>query len=221
VTAIKHILPGYAMLLALSCSMAQSPSLVDAPSSAVAPGKSTRVTFSGKNLAGATGVWTSFPAKAVIDTNSNDAGKTVVNFTLAKEVPVGIGALRLATTNGISDLRLIMIDNLPVVAKSGTNKTIASAQELKLPVAVDGHCEELGFDYYTFKAAKGQRVSIELVANRLGSPLDPVVRVLDAADKELAYCDDDPATGSDARVSFRSPAAGRYVIELRDIGYQG
>jgi len=47
------------------------------------------------------------------------------------------------------------------------------------------------------------------------------VRLLDASGKELVYCDDDPATGSDSRFRFTSPATGRYVIELRDIGYQG
>ena len=114
-----------------------------------------------------------------------------------------------------------MIDDLPNVTKSGTHKTIASAQELKLPVAVDGNCEETSFDYYAFRAKKGQRVSVEVVANRLGSPLDPVVRLLDAAGKELVYCDDDPAVGSDARFSFTAPRTGRYFIELRDVGYQG
>jgi len=175
---IKRILSGFAVVLSLGRSIAQAPSLSDAASSAVAPGKTTLITFSGKNLGGVTEVWTSFPAKAVIDTNSNDSGKTVVSLTLAKAVPVGIGALQLTTTSGISDLRLFMIDDLPSVTKSGTNKTIASAQELKLPVAVDGNCEELSLDHYTFKAKKGQRVSVEVVANRLGSLLDPVVRLL-------------------------------------------
>jgi len=68
--------------------------------------------------------------------------------------PSAIGAVRMATTNGISNLHLVMIDDLPGVAESRTNKTIASAQELKLPVAVDGNCEELSFDYYTFRAKK-------------------------------------------------------------------
>ncbi len=217
----KRIFSGFALVLSLSRSIAQAPSLSDAPSSAVAPGQTTKITFSGKNLGGASEVWTSFPAKTVIDTSRNDSEKIVVSLTLAKEIPVGIGAVQLATTNGISNLHLIMVDDLPAAAESGTNKTIASAQELKLPVAVDGHYEELSFDYYAFKAKKGQRVSVEVVANRLGSPLDPVVRLLDAAGKELAYCDDDPAAGSDSRVSFNSPATGRYVIELRDIGYQG
>jgi len=63
--------------------------------------------------------------------------------------------VQLATTNGISNLHLFMIDDLPSVSKSGTNKNSASAQRLNLPVAVDGACEELGFDYYQFHDRKG------------------------------------------------------------------
>src|SRR6266852_3152118 len=103
-TVIKRILPGCAIVLALSCSMAQSPSISDVPSSAVAPGKTTILTFPGKNLGGASEVWTSFPAKAVIDTNVNNSEKIVLALTLAKEVPAGIGAVQLATTNGVSNL---------------------------------------------------------------------------------------------------------------------
>ena len=206
-------------------SIGQSPVLYQAVPAAVAPGKTTTLTFSGEKLNGATGLWTCFPAQvsrvSSDKTNGNSSVEVAFQVSVPKNIPVGIGAAQLATTNGISNLHLIMLDDLPTAAESGTNKTIASAQELKLPVAVDGHYEELSFDYYAFKAKKGQRVSVEVVANRLGSPLDPVVRLLDAAGEELAYCDDDPAAGSDSRVSFTSPATGRYVIELRDIGYQG
>ena len=191
----------------------------------MSPGKTTTVTFSGENLNGAEELWTSFPAKVarVSSDKTNDpvSGKVTFQLSIPKDVPLGVRAVQLTTTNGASDLHLFMIDDLPNVTKSGTNKTIASAQELKLPVAVDGNCEETSFDYYAFRAKKGQRVAVEVVANRLGSPLDPVVRLLDAAGKELIYCDDDPAIGSDARFSFTAPSAGRYLIELRDIGYQG
>ena len=206
-------------------SIGQSPVLYHAVPAAVAPGKTTTLTFSGEKLNGATGLWTGFPAQvsrvSSDKTNGNSSVEVAFQVSVPKNIPVGIGAVQLATTNGLSNLHLIMVDDLPGVAESGTNKTIASAQQLKLPVAVDGNCDELSFDYYAFKAKKGQRVSVEVVANRLGSPLDPVVRLLDAAGKELAYCDDDPAAGSDSRISFTSPATGRYVIELRDIGYQG
>ena len=206
-------------------SIAQSPVLQYVVPSAVAPGKTTTLTFVGEKLNAATGLWTSFPAQVGLvstdKTNANTSGEAAFQLSVPKDVPAGIGAVRMASTNGISNLHLIMIDDLPGIAESRTNKAIASAQELKLPVAVDGNCEELSFDYYSFRAKKGQRVSVEVVANRLGSPLDPVVRLLDSAGKELAYCDDDPAAGCDSRVSFTSPATGRYVIELRDIAYQG
>jgi len=214
-----------AVCLSSGHSFAQSPSIDYALPSAVAPGKTTKVTFYGANLSGATELWTSFPAKiAPVPTGeTNDASRKQVTFqlTVSRDVPVGLGAVLLATTNGISDLHLLMIDDLPGVAKSGTNKTIAAAQELELPVAVDGNSDETSFDYYRFSAKKGQRVSVDVVANRLGSALDPVVRVLDGSGRELVYCDDDPAAGSDSRVRFTAPAAGRYLIELRDLGYQG
>jgi len=213
------------VVISICNSIAQGPSLNYAVPSSVAPGKTTAVTFFGENLNGAEELWTSFPAKVarVSSDKTNRAGSREIAFRLSipENVPVGIGAVQLATTNGISDLRLFMIDDLPGIAKSGTNQTIGSAQELKLPVAVEGNCEETSVDYYAFRAKKGQRVSVEVVANRLGSPLDPVLRLLDAAGREMDYCDDDPAAGSDARLRFQAPATARYLIELRDIGYQG
>jgi hypothetical protein len=206
-------------------SVGQSPVLSYSVPSAVAPGKTTTLTFFGEKLNGPVQLWTSFPARVdrVVSDKTNEQSSGEISFQLSvpKSVPVGIGTVQLATTNGVSVVQLVMIDDLRRIEENGTNKTIASAQELKLPVAVDGKSEDLSFDYYAFKAKKGQRVSIDVVANRLGSPLDPVVRLLDATGKELAYCDDDPAAGSDARLSFTCPASGRYLIELRDIGYQG
>jgi hypothetical protein len=212
------------MLVLTTCSVfAQSPALNHVLPSAVAPGKTTTLTLVGENLNGATELWTSFPAKVTraATTNANESGKVVFQVVVPKNVPVGIEAVRLATTNGVSNLVLLMIDDLPDAAGHGTNKTIATAQELKWPVAVDGQCDELCFDYYRLAAKRGQRVSVEVVANRLGSPLDPVVRLLDAAGKELAYCDDDPGLGSDPRFGFTIPASGQYLLEVRDVAYQG
>ena len=128
------------VVLSICNSIAQSPSLNYAVPSSVAPGKTTAVTFFGENLNGAEELWTSFPAKVarVSSDKTNRAGSREIAFRLSipKNVPVGIGAVQLTTTNGISDLRLFMIDDLPGIAKSGTNRTIGSAQELKLPVAV-------------------------------------------------------------------------------------
>jgi len=209
----------------LSAALAQSPNLTHIIPAAAAPGKSTEVTFFGKNLGGATELWTSFPCEAVLarpnGENEKETGKVTFRLTPAPETQVGIGAVRLATTNGISSLHLFMIDDLPGIAAVGTNKTIAAAQELRPPIAVDGATEPLSFDYFKFAASKGQRVTVDVVAARLGSALDPVVRLLDAKGRELVYCDDEPGAGPDSRFVFKAPAAGDYVIELRDANYQG
>src|SRR5262249_1150531 len=156
---------------------------------------------------GAMNLWTSFPASFIFLPRTNDAspdGKTVAcKLTVPPEVQVGIGALRLATTNGVSSLHLLMIDDLPSITENGQNKSLTNAQPLKPPIAVDGMCDELSFDFYRFTANKGQQISFEVVAQRLGSRLDPVMRLLDGKGRELAYCDDDPGAGADSRFTHK------------------
>jgi hypothetical protein len=101
-----------------------------------------------------------------------------------------------------------MVDDLPSALDNSSNKTIATAQELALPSAVDGACEAESFDYYKFQGVAGQRVTAEVVARRLGYPLDPVLRLLDASGRELAYSDDAPGIGPVGRTT-RERSQGR------------
>jgi len=216
---------GLALLLLARQSYGQSPVINVVTPSAVAPGATNIIIFNGDNLSGVTELWTSFSAQAQHDSPSapgeKEANGIRYRLSLAKDVPLGIGAVRLAATNGISNLQLLMIDNLPTIAESATNKSVQAAQELELPVAVDGTSEELSFDYYQIAVTNRQNISIEVVAHRLGSLLDPVLRLLDAKGRELGYCDDAPGTGADARLRHTFSAAGQYVIEVRDVRYQG
>jgi hypothetical protein len=215
-----------ALLLKWSVTcFAQAPSITYTAPHAVTPGHSLDVRLVGENLAGATGVWTSFPATVDlapgIEDNGADAGQVTYRFTLADDVAVGIGAVRVATGQGISSLRLMMIDDLASVAESGDNHSPSGAQELSLPVAVDGQCDAQQYDYYKLHATAGQRLSVDVVARRLGYPLDPVVRLLDASGRELAYSDDEPGVGADSRFTFEFATDGEYFLELRDIRYDG
>jgi hypothetical protein len=204
---------------------AQPPTIGAAYPAAVVPGKPTDVTFYGANLASPVGVWTSFggqiePAPGVED-NGTKADQVVYRITAPADTPVQVGAVRLATGQGISNLRLVMVDDLATVADNGANKTLQTAQELTLPIAVDGTCEAESFDFYKFQAHAGQRISVEVFARRLGYPLDPVIRLLDATGRELAYSDDEGGTSADSRFAYQFDADGQYFIEIRDIRYQG
>ncbi|HKQ39198.1 MAG TPA: hypothetical protein VJ063_14065 [Verrucomicrobiae bacterium] len=202
------------LVIALACgavlARAQEPKISSIEPSALVPGKTTRIVLHGDNLETNWTLWASFPCAVVGD-----------QVTLPPDAPVGIGAVRGVTPTGASAFHLIMIDDLPTVKESGSNQTVAVAQEIKPPIAVDGACNDLNFDFYAFQARKGQEYSIEAVAQRLGSQADTVIRILDDKGHEYAFCDDGPGVGRDSRLIFRAPATARYLIEVRDINYQG
>ncbi|HMJ65323.1 MAG TPA: hypothetical protein VK615_08215, partial [Candidatus Binatia bacterium] len=103
----------------------------------------------------------------------------------------------------------------------GTNKSAATAQSIRKPIAVDGTTDELALDYYAFEAKKGEITSLDVVASRIGSKLDPVLRIVDAKSHELVFCEDARGVGRDCRIHFRASASGQYLAEVRDIAYQG
>jgi hypothetical protein len=79
----------------------------------------------------------------------------------------------------------------------------------------------LSYDWFEFSANKGQRVSVETVAARLGSKMDSVLRIVNAAGRELARNDDAPGMSGDSVLNFAAPATGDYFIEVRDVNYGG
>ena len=199
-------------------SFAATPNVTRVSPSAAAPGKVTVVTFLGDNLQGPVDLWTSFPCEVASVKSSNS---TAFELKVPRQTATCIGAVRLITTNGLSTLHLLLIDSLPTVEAAKTNHSPATSQRLPGQVAVDGVCEELRSDFYRMAAKKGDRLSIEVVAQRLGSPLDPLLRLLDMQGRELAANDDAPGLGADARIDFRCPKAGDYLIEVRDTRHAG
>ena len=182
---------------------------------AIRPGISVEVTFSGSGLSEATNVWANFPASF----DSLREGRFRV--TVAKDSPAGVGAVRLYGSNGVSQLKFLMLDELPTVTESSSNKTRVAAQAVELNSAIDGQCDELSYDWFKLRANKGQRVSLDTVAARVGSKLDSVLRVVNASGRELASNDDAPGQSGDSYLSFTAPETGDYSIELRDVNYGG
>ena len=164
-------------------------------------------------------LWTSFPSETTFV--SAEGQRAIFDLTLPADAPPGIGVVRAFGPSGISRPLLVMIEDLPSVSESDGNGSPATAQKLTLPVAVDGVCQAVASDYYSFSGRKDQVISVDVVAARVGSAMDAVVRLLDPAGREIAYCDDDASVGDDSRFVCRLPADGEYRIEIRDIHYEG
>ena len=224
---------GYLMCLAGAMALvgsnrpvvAQSPTITLTTPLALKPGQPSDLKLHGANLAGSTQLWTSFAGTNVlapeVPNNGTNAAECVYKVTVPSDVPVGIYGVRVATANGASPLRLVVVDDLPSVAQAAGNNTTVGAQALTLPIAVDGQVGSLSQHYFKFTVAAGQLVTMDVLARRIGSALDPMIRLLDAKGRELAYSDDVPGLRSDCRLCYQFKDAGEYMLELRDIRFQG
>ena len=70
--------------------------------------------------------------------------------------------------------------------------------------------------------SKGQRISAELEAIRLGRILfDPYLAILNARKELMASADDTALLRQDAYVSVIAPDDGEYLIMVREASYEG
>jgi hypothetical protein len=186
-------------------------------------GKTTRVTFIGSALAQGVDVWASLPAGAIKatpvaqgDVANREAARSVVDLQVAADAPVGLCGLRLATRDGLSNVHLFLIDDLPSIAKP----TGTSALKTPLPAAVWGNLSGAAVERFTIEVAAGQWVSFEAVGNRFGKDVDPLVTIRDSAGKRVAERDNDVGLGFDCRFAHTFVTAGSYTVELRDSRFQ-
>src|SRR5438876_949046 len=87
------------ILLIAGSAPADPPAIKHMLPSAVAPGRTTEVTFVGNNLGGATNLWTSFDAKA--DRIRCTEDRAVFNVTVPAACATAFGAVQLTGTNGL------------------------------------------------------------------------------------------------------------------------
>jgi hypothetical protein len=192
---------------------------------ALAPGKTVELTLYGQSLQDARRLWTTFTARceflAPADESSKKGEKLLCRVTVPRDAQVGIGAMRLVTGEGVSNPVLVMLDDLPTVTEPSDNHTTELAQSIEWPAAVDGQCDPVQEDFFQFHAAAGQRLSLEVVSQRLGSKLDSLLRLLSADGQEIVQIDDAAGGGGDSRLTHTFAAEGDYLLALRDVRYAG
>ena len=73
----------------------------------------------------------------------------------------------------------LAVDSEPEIESAGKNISVAAAQPIEAPVTVNGKLLA-GENDFRFKARKGEKLVLEVNANRLGSLLDSMLDILDA-----------------------------------------
>jgi hypothetical protein len=143
-------------------------------------------------------------------------GDTEVEVQLT--APAGKDRFNLVVTTpaGKSGPHAILIDGPEVIAEKEPNNGYRTAQEVKIGQTVAGTiASNQDVDCYKFEGEAGQGIVAEVLANRLGSPLDAVLTLTDDGGQIVAQADDLPDS-RDARIEVKLPRKGTYYLTLQD-----
>ena len=155
-----------------------------------------------------------------------DASSWKLSITIDPAVAVGVYPIRLQTDDGISNPILLAVGQLPQVLEKEDNSTFETAQKIPdPPLVVEGQVAGNDVDFFKFRGKKGQLILVDAQCARIGSGIDPSIRLTAAATSEPGLCrllaDDSAGLVTDARLTAVLPADGDYVVELSDSRYQG
>ena len=183
------------------------------------PAQTTEVTLVGTELTSPLNAWTTFAAdvKVLAIAEGADDNKTAkLAITLTEKAAVGVGGLVVSNTNGVSQLFLVMVDDLPATTDGGKNNTAGTAQGVDQPTNIIGTSSGTTHDYYSFQAKAAEVISFDVYASRIGSSMDPVLRLLTAAGDELAYAPNEQTPYSGWTKEMHSNGQIESLVQYKD-----
>jgi hypothetical protein len=208
---------------------------------AVPIGGRTKVTFYGRNLPGGQPAPGGLqiqgrPLEVVtVDVEGPPEGEAALALRDGEAIrPPRAGLdgtdFRLSTASGSSNPLFLAYTRDPILVEHEPNNSLASAQRLPVPCDLSGTLSPVGdVDYYSFPAKKGEKLVIEVFAERQSGLLDPTLAGFDASGKRIYAIDDDnrnvgqirfTSNSRDARWDFTAPADGDYFVQVRDLYFQ-
>jgi hypothetical protein len=121
------------------------------------------------------------------------------------------------------------VDTLPDGFDKEPNNTESNAQPITLPLILNGRIDQPGdWDAFQLSGRSNDMVVAEVQARRLDSPLDSIIKFIDASGGLLASSDDreDLRAGvnthhADSALMVRLPADGSYFVLIGDVARQG
>ena len=173
-------------------------------------GGTTTLDIDGDELGDAPRLVLPFPAKQTLKPGATDK-KASFEVVLGEDVPAGFHHLWLVTSAGISMPVLIGVDRMP-------QKPIAAKVE-QLPTAIHGVLAGSAIAETTFPGKAGQKILVEVEAQRLGSKLRPVVHLYGPKRLQIAWGWASLLLSGDARLEAVLPQDGEYAVTLHDAEY--
>jgi hypothetical protein len=147
----------------------------------------------------------------------------------AKETGAGVCQVVASREGAVSNPMSFALDTLPEAMEKEANNTSSRAQKVTLPVIVNGRIDKADdWDVFRFRGKSNETVVAEVLARRLDSPLDSVLKLTDANGELVAFNDDCEDLASmlnthhaDSYFMARLPADGLYYVHIGDTARHG
>lgn len=111
---------------------------------------------------------------------------------------------------------LLELGDDPEVLEAEPNQSTSQALAIAVPGVANGRIATAGdIDLWSWEAEAGRTYRLEVAAARIGSPLDAVLTVTDAAGKTLATADDNGGA-ADPVLHFTPSSAGTYYVQVAE-----
>lgn len=204
---------------------AAKPELVRLSPKGFQTGATTRITASGKNLAGIQSVSASNPLIKIAIEKAEAAGDLVtLAVTAPKELPRGTYDVSIKTAAGETAKVKLYADYLPQHVSVGVPPLggQSNAATQSMPVNVWGVLTNIGQqDNFRFHADAGQVITLDLAAKRVESKMTtPRLEVFSSDGKRLA-ANSGLDSNNDPFLAFKAPAAGDYTARVMETTLEG
>jgi hypothetical protein len=141
------------------------------------------------------------------------------SLTIDAQTPLGVRRWRVSTSQGVTaSMRFVVGDFPEIVEQEIDGRPLPTPVDV--PVTINGRIfPREDVDVWTFEARAGQSYVCEVMAARLGSPLDARLAVLDPMGEKVAENAD--TVNGDPRLIFTAAHDGVYQLHLHDMDYGG
>ena len=224
---------GIVAMIATAAAAAPPPNLVDMHPHGGQQGRALRLVIEGYGVAGDLEIESTLPGyfarlgeaadedRLQKQRRPNDRNLQAAVFLVEIDADAapGLYPLRAISDDGLSNALLFRVDTVSEVSEQSLRDAggIIDAPRIEaLPVVVNGTLDGAERDRYRFQAASGERIVLEVEARRVGSAIDPVLRVLDSEGGEMAFNQEGPGIDVDARLDWQPSEAGEYLVEVHD-----
>lgn len=146
-----------------------------------------------------------------------------VRLKLAEDCELGPHGMRLLTANGVTEYQRFFVSPFPIIDEEESprerNDKVDAAKSVAPNTTVQGRMnDQADVDLYRIEVQRGQRVSAEIEAARLGAERglpDLHLAILDASGKQLLAADDSALFIQDPILSLVADRDGVYFVAVR------